>query len=187
MTNATRIILAALIGCASALSIQAQSITSILSKRSEFGAHFSAKNVGLTVVLPYDEDTMGEIRLVADLEGIISGKENVPGVKLSYLHDNILRRWKPSEKLEVRFLFCPGVSVGVLKDRHIDMGLMLGMTGDAGFDFVFKESPFRISVRISGDIGCHLSEFNKDGCSMNLYKNGLYRLFYPELSIRYRF
>ncbi len=187
MTNATRIFLAAFIGCAFALSVQAQGITSLLSRSSELGAHFSAKNTGLTVLIPYDEDTMGEIRLVADLEGIISGRENVPGAKLSYLHDNVIHRWNPSSGLQVRLLFCPGVSVGIMRDRHLDMGLVIALTGDAGFDFVFNESPVTISFRFSGDAGCHLSDFNRDGCSMNLYKNGLYRLFYPELSIRYRF
>lgn len=187
MSKTAVIFLAAMTGILFSFSAQAQGFISIYGKRAEVGGLFSPKHSGLTVVIPYNEDTAGEIRLVADLEGIVTARENVPGIRFSYLQDNILKHWDASENLDVRLVFSPGISLGVLSDRHTKMGLLAAMTGEVGFDFAFRESPIVIAARFGADIGCHMTEFSNSGCKMNFYRNGLYRTFYPELSVRYRF
>lgn len=152
------------------------------SGRVAVGGWFSQKGSGLILVFNHSDATYGELRVNADFEQILKGRESVPGFTAQYWYNMHLATVRFSDELVVRPVAGPGVTVGYVRDHGKEPGFLVAVGGNVGLDFIFKTSPISIYAGLSAEVGAHVK-----GSTMSLYDNGLRRVWQPELSIRYRF
>ena len=155
-------------------------------ERVLLGGYFSPKACGVTTVFP-GEKVFHELRLSADLDGVIRGLTAYPGVRADWHMNYHIGNWKPSEEMQVRFYAGPGVMLGYVRDGDRGRGVAAALSGTIGAAFVFSSSPIRITLGFSGVLGCHATITGTRNSTLTLYRSGLRNTVIPELGIRYCF
>ncbi len=150
------------------------------------GIIFSPKGCGV-MFRSEGESSAYRILVRSDFQGIITGKEEVPGVVASIAMEYPLKKWTTGAG-EARLHVGPSVSAGYVCDKDREHGLLVSVGCTGGADFSFRGSPIEISLDFSAEIGVHVvvRDISHDA-STNFYRNGLRKLLEPELTIRYRF
>lgn len=147
-----------------------------------FGLFSSFKGIGIEGDFIGKAGNLNSIRLYADIYGLPSGNILRPGVKLCYSSDYILKTNK-KQYCDISFHIGPGVSLGYVKDYNVQNrpGVILGLTGTAGWLFKFNR---KVSLDLSWTLeaGMHLRQEGGKN-RLSLYKNGIYRFPFPQLTI----
>ena len=153
----------------------------------EAGGLFSTKGCGVALVFPRPDGTAAELRLLSDFAQVLRGHEYYPGAKLQYLYRLRVQERTVSDELSVRLTAGPGLTVGAVRDHGKGDGLLAALCGNITADFQFSKVPVTVSAGLSADLGAHLVFKEWHESTMTLYRNGLRKVWQPEISIRYRF
>ena len=151
------------------------------------GGWFSTKGSGVTLLFPHADGSYGELRVSADFEQVLKGREKIPGIQAQYRYNVRIGTVKLSDDFSIRPVGGPGISVGYVRDYGKDMGLLAALGGNLGLEFLFPASPLSIYAGFSAEIGAHIVLHDRYESKMTLYSNGVRRVWQPELSVRYRF
>ena len=181
----------ALIPLIAAVLIMFPVASSAQSRVERIGIVNSPKGFGISLGLKQnDRGIYNTLNLTADLEGILDATEDTPGIKLSYIHENILKSGTIREDVGYRLYIGGGFSAGFVKDHgpaDRNHGAMLGMSAGAGVIFLF---PGRIDIAISltGEFGLHLrTDENYGNLDLAWYENGVIKAPIPQITLYYRF
>lgn len=163
------------------------------------GLYQSPKGVGATLMLDTGEGTEFNIfTLRTDFYGFWTHRTDRIGVFLSYTHDySILRTG--SEDFFLDLHAGAGASLGYALDyekgffssfdRQLSHGPggVIALTGNIGVRFDFQRR-LSLDLGFSLDPGIHLRTDPRTGALLlSFYKNGIYRGYYPNLNLLYRF
>ncbi len=160
---------------------------------TRLGVISSYKDFGLSLgIQGGTRNIRNTFEIKADMEGMFSDKEeSVPGIKLTYLHQNALaRREVGEEKIPLALYAGGGLSTGYVRDRgieHKSLCPIAGLAAEIGLLFSYP-SGFDIALNLSAEFCLMLvksNDYGPDGLSF--YRNGIYNAYIPELSIYYRF
>lgn len=155
--------------------------------RTAVGGWFSSKGSGLVFLFSHSDGTYGELRVSADFDQVLNGRESFPGFRAQYGYNMRLATVTISDELKIRPVAGPGITVGYVRDHEKGMGILAALDGNVGLEFIFPASPLSIYAGISAEVGAHIVLRNRYESTMTLYDNGLRRIWQPELSVRYRF
>ena len=151
------------------------------------GGFFSPSAVGFSASMPSrDGDLLHEIRILADLDGVLTGSEDIPGIKGTYLLPYVVKRAVSRKGYAFRVVAGPGISGGYLRDRGKGYGAVFCVCGTFGMDFILR-SGVTLSWGMTTELGAHLDYKNRYNSTLTLYRNGLLNTVYPSVSIKYRF
>lgn len=146
------------------------------------GLFNSFKGIGIEADFDGSRGNFNSLKLYADIYGLPSGRVFRPGVKLCYSSDYILKSWE-RQYCDIHFHLGPGVMLGYVKDFNTANrpGAVFGLTGNFGWYFNFKRK-VNIDLSWTLEAGMHLRH-EQDGNRLNIYKNGIYRFPFPQLTI----
>jgi len=156
------------------------------------GGFFSPKGCGFQAMSVREDGVCRTITAVADLYNVMTGESPTPGLRLSFYQNYPIKEWSCREDLKIVMMAGPGVTVGYVCDAsHKEgesrgYGIMGGLSGAVGVDFRFA-SHVSIYAGLSMDLALHVKANDAHDTSVNVYLNGLTRVWMPELGIRYRF
>lgn len=155
---------------------------------SDIGALYSPKEFGLELRMVKEQPRQKRIiRITADMHGILSGHEKIPGLKVSYLKAHRIGHISQlGEDTAASFFLGSGFSTGYVKDYKKDFGLMGSFCTAVGVQFSFLERTF-IRLCLTGELGLHFDSNDAHDTSLTIYKNGIIKALIPELSITYSF
>lgn len=162
--------------------IDAQSYSALSSSAGIFQ---SPKGIGVSADLFSSTEHFDTFTLTMDLQCILSGKSSTPGIKLTYNYNKPIKEIKSGNGEPVIFYAGPGIACGYLRDTNSRIGLMCGISADAGC-MVFYESRLSLCVEFSVELGFHLREDSRVGVSdFKFYEAGLTRAYLPQIKIQY--
>jgi len=166
-------------------------VASAESRVERAGIVNSPKGFGISMgIQQSDRQIYNTLNLVADLEGILDGSEDTPGIKFSYIHENILKAGTIRDDVGYKLFFGGGFSAGFVKDHGPSVrnhGAMLGMAAAAGVIFIFPGS-IDIALSFTGEFGLHLRTDEKYGnLDLAWYENGVIKAPIPQITLYYRF
>lgn len=162
------------------------------------GISQSPKGVGLALVLDGQGREMDIFTLRTDLYGVLSGRTAQPGVCLSYTHDY---RFYAREGGDFRLLLHAGAGGLGAYVRDFEKGFLsayerrltrnpgwtAALTGNIGLRVDFRRR-LTLDLSFSVEPGIHLRTDPDTGTLLvSLYRNGLYRVYQPQLNLLYRF
>ncbi|MBR1573319.1 MAG: hypothetical protein IJ652_00555 [Bacteroidales bacterium] len=150
------------------------------------GGFFSPRACGVTLVFPRDR-SFSDLRLSADLGGVIRGETAIPGVRAEWQYNYILSRWEVPDGTHILLYAGPGAMLGYVYDGSNGRGVAAALNAAVGGGFRFPGSPVLVTVGFSGSVGCHLTMTDSHDSRMTLYKTGLRNFLTPEISLRYDF
>lgn len=151
----------------------------------------SPKGFGVSLgIAQNDRRIYNTLNLTTDLEGILNGTENTPGIKLSWLHENILRRGVIRDDVAYCFFVGGGFSAGYVKDHGAadrNHGAILGLAAETGIVFLFKDN-IDIALGVTGEFGMQLRKDETFGTmDLSWYENGVLKALIPQITLYYRF
>lgn len=165
-----------LIGCLTCVAGWGQAVSS--------GGYFSPKGTGISTILDR-EGYFYDISAAFDLEGMILGATARPGVRASLLRASVLATPTVGETV-LRFYAGPGVAVGYVRDNAAGKGVMGCLCG--GFGMLAElRGDVLAGVSIMADFGLHMTRGASGQWVLDLYRNGLYRAWWPEVRVLHRF
>ena len=129
---------------------------------------------------------MSLARIYVDLDKVLRGVEQTPGVKADYHILLSLTDKKWGDALGLNLLAGPGAAVGYAIDKGKSHGMIAGLSGVFMARFSFKP-PVTISVGLSCIMGCHITTKSKFEKTLTLYKSGIYNAYIPEITINWQF
>lgn len=146
-----------------------------------------------------NEKEMDTFIISTDLYGMASGRTSDVGVRLGYTHDYVLGRLE-AEDFSMKFHAGAGLLTGYVHDHengiflgtkdplNKEMGFIAALSCSMGLRFDFFARKVSIDLGLSANPGVHL-RMDKDNGSLYLsfYKNGIYQILFPKISIMYRF
>ena len=96
----------------------------------------SPKGFGISLgIQQSDRRVYNTVSLTADLDGILNGTENTPGVKFTWLHQNQLRGGVIREDVDYSFYLGGGFTTGWVRDHGApdrNHGPILGLAAGVG-------------------------------------------------------
>lgn len=151
----------------------------------------SPKGFGVAAQLPTgSESILNSVYITADLEGVLEGVESLPGIKFTYLHQNVLKSGAIRDDVDYSLYIGGGFSGGFVRDfgsENLNHGLMLGMAAGTGVLFTFRGN-IDIAIDVTGEFGLHLREDEKySTLDLAWYENGVVKALIPQLIIYYKF
>ncbi|MBO4606088.1 MAG: hypothetical protein J5667_06100 [Bacteroidales bacterium] len=151
----------------------------------------SPKGFGLSVgIAQSDRRIYNTVNLTADMEGILDGTETTPGIKFSWLHENILRRGVIRDDVSYCFFVSGGFTTGYVKDHgaaNRNHGAILGLAAGTGVVFMFSER-IDIALGFTGEFGMQLRKDETFGTlDLSWYENGVIKAPIPQITLYYRF
>ena len=176
---------------AATLAVLFPTAASAGSRVAQAGVISSPKGFGISLgTRQNDRHIYNTLDLTADLEGILRGTENTPGIKLSYLHENILKSGTIRDDVACNFYVGGGVSAGYVKDHgpsDRNHGAMLGLAAGVGVIFIFP-GHIDIAIGFTGEFGLHLRKDERYGnLDLSWYENGVLKAPIPQITLYYRF
>ena len=142
---------------------------------------------------------MDIITLTADAYGLLTGRTGDLGVKLGYTHDYVLGMLE-TEAFLMRFHAGAGVLTGYVHDNENafllssgedlqkEMGIVAALSCSIGLRFDFFARKVGIDLGLSANPGVHLRTDRENGSIyLSFYRNGIYDIVLPRVSIMYRF
>ena len=161
-----------------------------------FGGYSSIKGVGVTYAAPSgDGRSFLSWTAAFDFSGLINRTERIqtPGESIRFSYDYLIHSWTvPTTGTSVTLFAGPGAMLGHVRDRDKKLGLAAAVAGDAGLLFDFRKT-CAISLKFCADLGIHYGkrsqyeDINRYDPIAEFYKNGIYRLLFPEVRIMRRF
>lgn len=158
-----------------------------MTAASDFGlgAFNSPKGFGLSFFADRNDRAKEIVEVYADMYSVLSGRHGNPGIKSDYCHAIVIES-RPTDWGRWEIYAGPGASLGWVRDNGCDnFGAMVALHGAVGFRMAFDRG-IGIDIGFGADLGIHLENAN-DTVYLKIYRNGLYRLPYPQLTISYRF
>jgi len=160
---------------------------STLNESVSAGGFFSPSGSGISATMPSkDGAILHEVRIIADLEDVLTGKESTPGVRGQYLLSYVVSEAVTKKGYVLRGVAGPGVMGGYVKDRGKEFGAVFGLCGMVGMDLLLEKN-ITVSFSITTELGAHVDYRNRYNSTLTLYRNGLLNTIYPALSVKYRF
>ena len=153
--------------------------------RTYLGGWFSTKGVGVTAVFAKDS-YFHEVRLAADLAGLIRGRADFPGIRAEWNMNYYFAGWTPYDGFRIRLYAGPGAMLGYVDDGDSGRGVTAALSGTIGGAFWFF-GPVCITVGFTGALGCHAAFTDSHDTTLTLYTTGLKNILTPEIGIRYGF
>lgn len=141
----------------------------------------SPKGVGFCADFGHGPEAFSSLALTADLIDILDGTASTPGVKLTYHHNLVVKAWDGDK---YTLYAGPGVTAGRVRDLRNHLGLMAGLSGDAGLRVQCLHS---IAVSLEWQADFALQFKNRYKPDLSLYRAGFSRSYYPYLRIQYCF
>lgn len=173
---------ALLLGCSEAFAQRRIERAGILNSPKGFGV-----SLGIS---QDDRGIYNTVSITADMEGILDGTEEYPGAKITWLHENVLKRGKIRDDVDYAFFWGGGFSAGFVKDHgaaNRNHGIMAGMATGVGVVFIFS-GRLDISASFSGELGLQLRKDENYGTmDLSWYENGVLKAFIPQITLYYRF
>lgn len=168
-------------------------VSSAQSRVERVGVVNSLKEFGISIGVrqKHDSSLYNTFSLKADMEGIFLGEEMIPGVKISYTHQNFMKKgsFRDGEALYALF-FGGGFCGGYVKDsggEWLGHGPMVGLAADAGALFIFPIG-IDIMLSLSGEFGLYLRKDQRySSTELSWYRNGVAKVWVPNVTIFYRF
>lgn len=173
--------------------------TAARAQQRRVGLYQSPKGVGATVVL--DAPTDGGVNIFTlrtDFYGLLSARTRQVGAFLTYTHDYCLF-WTEGEGYLLLLHAGAGASLGYAHDyekgffssydREFEHtpGLVAALSGSVGLCVDFDRH-LSLDVSFSLDPGIHLRTNKSTGAVLlSFYRNGIYRGYYPQINLLYRF
>lgn len=150
------------------------------------GTFHSPKGLGVCMELQADKSMFDSFDIIADMYGVLTGQYSTPGIKATYCR-NIILKHIDREDCALDLYAGPGVTAGYVRDIHEPYSLVAGMAGSAGCRMDFYKKNIIIYMELGVDLA---GEFNRDNrfktLNLNIYKSGIYHIFYPQVRILYR-
>ena len=151
------------------------------------GGHFSPEGTGIGIDIPTKEGAaMHSIRILADLDGLMTGISNLPGAKGEYILSYILKSAVSTKGYSYRITAGPGLMGGYARDRGKGYGPIFGLCGSLGLDLILDNN-VNVSFGITTEVGAHLDYRTRYNSTLTFYKNGIINTIYPSVSVKYRF
>lgn len=150
------------------------------------GTIHSVKGVGFALD-SFKEGHNNHFSAVLDLRGIISGESSTPGFKANYHREIKLTGFETASGHCVELFAGPGITAGYVRDKDPFRGPVAGISCIAGGRVFFGER-FCISLDFQGDLALHIfKDHITDVLTMGLYKSGLDKAYWPQLTLDYCF
>lgn len=159
--------------------------TSTSAQPKAFGSSWSFRSIGIEYEFITSPDSFIHIDAGADMTGVFTGNDKVPGAAASFTWNMIFSRSASKNGCDIYWFAGPGVTFGWSKDRNSLQGLIFGIKGRIGMECLFNRN-IAISLSFSPILGMHASG-NQEVTNMRLYKNGLLYGLLPEIGIKYSF
>lgn len=168
----------------------------------EVSAGLSSSPSGFGVmmqIMNHEGSEMDILNISTDMYGVVSGRTGDIGFRLGYTHDYIIRRFE-HEDFDMNIHVGAGLQTGLVHDHESgfffgnrnplekEMGIIAALSCSAGLRFDFYARRVAIDLGLSANPGVHL-RMDKDNGSfyLSFYKNGIFQILYPKISILYRF
>lgn len=167
----------------------------IRAQQTSVGLFSSPKGFGanLQTASGLKTDAFHDLSLYADIYGVTMGKCLQPGVAFNYTYAMVFRRfsWRG---MDCRLFTGPGISLGWVREYEkglfdpevkyfLSPGGMAAVNAAFGIQVQCHER-IRLDLRWEAQAGVfYRSDSSLQSTSLSLFKNGIYRAFYPELVI----
>ena len=161
--------------------------------QSMSGFFSSPKGFGLSLQTP-SGDSFDSFTIHVDMYGLFSSRTDIPGVKVCYTRNRILKTYERDGRRVETYLGL-GCAAGYVHDfekgdsalrRH--PGASIALAGVIGSRMVFKNVPVCLDFSFRGEAGVHIRTDEELGnSSLSLYVNGLIQTLSPQVSILYCF
>ena len=145
------------------------------------GTIHSPRGVGLSGEFVRDPESFSGLTLTADLIDILDGTASSPGIKATYHYNVIVKGWQDGK---YQCYLGPGLTAGRVRDTQNHLGLMAGLSGDAGLRVHCLHSII-VSIEFQADFALQFK--NRYHPDMSLYAAGFQRSYLPYLRIQYCF
>lgn len=162
-----------------------------IEAKGSLSLYNSPKGFGASLLLPSagDGSQILAMTVAADMYGVISGVYTDPGIRLN------ITRFGLSETMGgITFFAGPGFTIGHVRDFNRDdfvpspdsfhgQGFTAALSATGGMRLSFDRS-VSLAFSLSAETGIHIRKDREtSGNVLAVYKNGLYRLLFPEISI----
>ena len=146
------------------------------------GGTFSLRGVGLGAERSSESGAAFEsFSLTLDLIDILDGTASTPGLKATYHHNLIVQDFQAGKYV---LYLGPGLTAGRVRDTRGHLGLMAGLSGDAGLRMQCLHS---ITLSVEFQLDFALQFKNRIRPDMSLYATGIRNAYLPYVKIQYRF
>lgn len=128
-----------------------------------------------------------ELRLLADMDGFLSGDIVHPGGKgqVFFMH-SLLCGSLPGGGPTYSLRAGPGLCAGYVRDGDLGWGFLFGLSAEVGMQFFFSRG-VSVTLSVGNDIAGHLRYSSLQDNTLTLYRKGLTRTWMPQLGISYNF
>lgn len=151
----------------------------------EMGVLSSPKAAGACVSWETRAGTVSSARAYFDLTGCLNGKYDSPGFMSDYhLIFSMLER--SFEEFSISVGGGPGAAAGFARNSDGKRGIVSGVSGTVQIAFIFHV-PLVLSAGFSAMFGCHVTMDRAAGSVLTLYEPGIFNVYIPEITIKYRF
>ncbi len=152
------------------------------------GTWHSRKGAGLTMQVPARHPgESNTFTVYAELGDIYAGHLETPGGKFVFSHNISILSFEGVQEGDISLFAGAGASAGWVKDYGREgFGMMAAVNGSFGASAAFTANRIHVSAGVTIEAGPWLQKTG-DNYSVSLYRNGIYRSFYPYISISYLF
>lgn len=175
-------------------------LTGLCASAQEAGVFNSPKGLGAELFLPSNPGSFFTATAYVDIYGIPTSRCKYPGFRVNVSRQFIIQQMQVQD-IKLVFYVGPGLSAGFVRDhdkgRGIDLGslmsdnngFMMALSADAGCHFDFGRF-VGVDLSFLADAGLHIRRNEKEteysATSVSIYNNGLWQLFYPQLTIYFK-
>ena len=162
-------------------------VNALAQKGLGIGSFQSFKGVGLSFeTLSPSGREFNTFTLYADLAGMYLGYNEAPGVKFNYSHNIRIAQFSPQTLDDLSFIAGSGFSTGWVKDSGRDnYWVSAALSGTFGARAVF---PCRVCFILGITLETGLLLYDNGGhATTTLYRDGIYHIILPHLTISYQF
>lgn len=154
--------------------------------QSWIGLHSSPKWAGVSgFITTKGGESRYRSDLLLDMNGVFRGWNEIPGIRLRLTRDYLLLHRDLPTGTSLYWLAGPGLTLGYLSDSDNIYGFLGGLTIESALFLDFAR-PFSVCMGLSADFGLHYRMKDHHGV-LQFYRNGVYRAYYPEIMLLYRF
>lgn len=167
--------------------LQPLCFNALAQERLAVGSFQSFKGAGVCLeTLSPSGREFNTFTLYADLASVYLGDNRDPGVKFNYSHNIRIAQFSPRTLDNLSFIAGSGFSTGWVKDSGKDgYGLCAALSGTFGARTVF---PCRVCLFLGITLETGLLLYDNGGHpTTTLYRDGIYQIILPHLTISYQF
>lgn len=169
---------------------------SVMGQDRSAGIISSPKGIGISIQFPaaFSDYEFTRFMLETDIYGMTFGRTSEPGVRLNYSRGFVFSR-QTVEETYYSFYVAPGFSAGYVHDFEKSIiggtagklqkasGFMAAISCTVGCCIHFPRH-MELDISLETDAGMHIrQDRNISDFRLNIYKNGLIRTIYPQITI----